>query len=89
MPKFRMKQPVVEAVQWFPGVEHPAVMGNNPEMWCGCVMIGGPCNVPHIHIEGQGLQTVLVEPGDWIIADGEHYHVCAADAFDLYYEAVS
>ena len=86
--KFRKKPVIIEAVQWFPGIDHPGVNGNDPNLLCGCIMLGGP-NKPHIHTIHTG-QIVLVEPGDWIISepDGEHYYPCKPDIFEATYDPV-
>ena len=85
MPKFRKKPVVIEATQWFPGVEVE-----------GVEMV--PCNLPpHDHeypcatgahpkvrtLEGD----MYVSPGDWIITGvrGEKYP-CKPDIFDATYE---
>lgn len=79
MGKFRMRPVVVEAVQWFRGVEIDGVVGdwdNNPMMqdqYSVCTPGG----------------WVYVSPGDWIItnAKGEKYP-CKPDTFEATYEPV-
>lgn len=84
--RFRKKPVVIEATQWFKHGDHPAVMGANPNMICGCVLLGADGNQPHIHtLEGAHIVTV----GDWIITGvkGENYP-CKPDIFEMTYEAV-
>jgi hypothetical protein len=72
MPHFRQKPIVVEAVQWFPGVEHPRVR-----------TIDGRAV---ILTEG-GLAWPLV-PGTWIVTrpDGRGYFLASPDLFDCAFE---
>lgn len=85
MAKFRKRPVVVEAVQWFPSVEHEAV----------CT---GPCALndylpsrldPHLHTIHRH-QTVYLEPGDWIITEpgGKNFYPCNLDTFAATYEPV-
>ena len=80
---------VIEAVQWFPGVKVQGVQGADPNWWCGCVIVGGPCSVPHVHTGSSG--GFLVEEGDWIIPleDGIHYTVCKPEEFEETFEEVT
>ena len=89
MAKFRKKPVVIEAEQWFPGNQAIGVRGDDPNMWCGCVTIGGPADKPHVHTI-HGNQAVVVEPGDWIIAepDGIHFYPCKPDIFEATYESL-
>lgn len=89
MSKFRKIPVVIEAQPWFPGNGAEGVRGDNPNMWCGCVIIGGPCNRPHVHTI-HGNQAVLLEPGDWIIPepDGIHFYPCKPNIFEATYETV-
>ena len=83
--KFRKKPVVIEATQWFKAGDHPAVMGANPNVMCGCVVTRGEdAAKSHIHTrEG----PMGVSAGDWIITGvkGEHY-ACKPDIFDMTYE---
>ena len=78
MPKFRKKPIVIEAVQWFPGAEHPEIKLGHDEYWDG--------DGAHIMtLEG----PLHVSPGDWIIkgVKGEFYP-CKPDIFASTYEPV-
>ena len=74
MPRFRKKPIVVEAVQWYSGVEHPGV--NRDAIGWYVVTIHG--------------QRAYLADGDWIIPepDGVHYYPCRPDIFEKTYEAV-
>ena len=89
MSKFRKKPVVIEAEQWFPGNQAKGVRGDDPNMWCGCVTIGGPSNLPHVHTI-HGNKAVLVMEGDWIIPelDGIHFYPCKPDIFGQTYESI-
>lgn len=81
MPKYRKKPVVVEAVQWFPGIEHPAVEKCPDEM---CHARGWERGTHKIKtLEGDHV----VKPGDWVITGikGEHYP-CRPDIFEATYE---
>lgn len=84
---YRKKPVVVDAVQWFPGTSVRGVCGDDPKMICGCVIVGGPSTVPHVHTT-HGGQAVLIEPGDWIIAEpnGVHFYPVKPDIFSATYE---
>ena len=73
MPKYRKRPVVIEAVQWFPGVVHPALEFSAP--------------MGHFieTLEGR----MKVRDGDWIITGvkGEHYP-CKPDIFEATYEPV-
>ena len=76
---YRKKPVVVEAVQWFPGLEIEGVIGN----WENNPMTPGKHSV-------QTLEGWLnVSAGDWIITGvkGEKYP-CKPDVFEMTYEAV-
>jgi hypothetical protein len=76
--KFRKKPVVIEAVQWFPGLNVDGV--------CNRADAPGIAN-PHIHtLEG----SLIVSPGDWIITGvkGEKYP-CKPDIFEATYEQVT
>jgi len=94
MSRWRKKPVVIEAVQWFPGVE---VEGVEPEMGASCVdpqcgdstwdhacTAGGPTGRHFVRtLEGDHR----VSPGDWIITGvkGERYP-CKPDIFEATYE---
>lgn len=60
---FRQRE-TVQAEQWFPGSNLSFVVGDNPNMLCGCVMFGGPSDKVHVHI---GEHAYLISPNDWIV----------------------
>ena len=82
------KREIFDAEQWFPGKEVPGVKGAKPNTWCGCVIAGGPPDIPHVHITS--YECELVRPGDWIVSDikGKRCLV-KPDVFDQIYEKVS
>ncbi len=75
MNKYRKKPIVVEAIQWFPGID---VKGVYTE--------GAHCPYT-ITIHGQ---RAFLVPGDWVIreADGVHCYPCKPDIFGVIYEPV-
>ena len=76
MPKFRKRPIVIEAEQWFPGIEIKGV--KKSLVWAGRK---GTIET----LEG----NLIVEPGDWIITGikGERYPV-KDDIFQETYDAV-
>ena len=78
---------VSDFVQWFPGVKVPGVKGADPGKMCGCQTIGGPGTVPHVHT-AHNFQTVLVNPGDWIVAEpnGDGYYPIKDEIMRATYE---
>ena len=89
MPNFQKKE-VVVANQWFPGNKAEGVQGDDPNMWCGCVIMGGPCDKPHVHSSSYTGGALLVVPGDWIVADpdGVHYDIIKPDVFEETFKQV-
>ncbi|MDQ3919004.1 MAG: hypothetical protein M3348_11050 [Acidobacteriota bacterium] len=90
MPKFRKKPVVIEAVQWWPNVDHPAVNYDNAYT-VNDAFFGGERLVR----EGPYVVTIHKEkahltPGDWIIPepDGLHFYPCKPDIFRATYEPV-
>ncbi|RKX26656.1 MAG: hypothetical protein DRP46_10620 [Candidatus Zixiibacteriota bacterium] len=84
MAKFRRKPIVIEAEQWFPGRD---VKGVHQHFDVG---IGSELDsAPHVHTIHKN-QMVIIEPGDWIIpeGDGEHFYPCKPDIFEKTYEPV-
>jgi hypothetical protein len=82
--KFRKKPIIIEAEQWFPGVDIPEV--NYPVCAVGYPGISVFDSVATINtLEG----TMFVSPGDWIIkgVNGEFYP-CKPDIFEKTYEKV-
>lgn len=73
MAKYRKKPVVIEATQWFPGVEIEGVANlNSPDVALVKTLEG----------------DMYVKPGDWIITGvkGEKYP-CKPDIFEATYEA--
>lgn len=88
MPRFRKKPVVIEAEQWFPGVEIEGVVLKSGPGYTVPVdggWRGGPgVVVPVVEtLEGE----MRVSPGDWIITGvkGERYP-CKPDIFEATYE---
>lgn len=81
MPRFRKKPVTVEAVQWFPGVRHPGLVGDTGRVY------GDGGEYPAVVRTAHGHLTP-VAPGDWIIAepDGRGYYPCKPDIFEATYE---
>lgn len=75
MTKFRKKPIVIEAEQWFPGLEVDGVVIQSAELGLAFVRT----------LEGK----MTVTPGDWIITgiQGEKYPI-KPDIFEATYEAV-
>lgn len=82
------KREIFGAEQWFPGKKVPGVTGADPKKWCGCVIAGGPPDIPHIH-PTEGEECELIKPGDWVVTDkkGERCLV-KPDIFDKIYEKI-
>ncbi|MCK5606274.1 hypothetical protein KAR91_30520 [Candidatus Pacearchaeota archaeon] len=81
MKKYRKKPVVVEAVQWFPGVEHPRI---HYKCWMNDVTYVPPYVIT-IHND-----KIELAPGDWIVTepDGKHAYPCKPDIFAATYEEV-
>lgn len=82
--KYRKKPVVIEATQWFPGVEIDGVICKPDLMFLGSVKEYGEKYGAEINtLEG----PLHVSPGDWIITGvkGERYP-CKPDIFELTYE---
>lgn len=84
MMKFRKRPIVIEAVQWFPGVEVEGVVYVQDQGPSGCSE-GDPYPIIHT-LEGPHT----VSSGDWIITGikGEKYP-CKPDIFAATYEPVA
>jgi hypothetical protein len=88
--KFRKKPVIIDAVQWFPGVEHPGVDVVPAHM--------SPSRVPGeffpvpdaFYVVTIHEQRCYIQPGDWLIPepDGIHYYPCKPDIFENTYEPV-
>ena len=92
MPRFVKKPVVVEATQWFPGIEIEGVVKRfepssiryaNVNGVLRCLHDGWSCGVETL--EG----FMKVSPGDWIITgiQGEKYP-CKPDIFEATYEEI-
>ena len=80
------KKEIFDAEQWFPGKKVLGVTGADPKKWCGCVIIGGPPDIPHVHAT-TGCE--LVKPGDWIVIDAKNNKcLVKPDIFNSIYEKV-
>ncbi len=46
--------------------------------------MGGPCDQPHVHSNSYLRGALLVESGDWIVADpdGIHFDIVKPEAFE-------
>lgn len=81
------KRETFDAEQWFPGKKVPGVIGTDPNKWCGCVIAGGPPDVPHIH--PSVTECELVKPGDWVVTDTKGKKcLVKPDMFDKIYEKI-
>lgn len=81
------KKEIFEAEQWSPGKMVPGVQGTDPAKWCGCVIVGGPVDIPHIHLEVSECE--LVKSGDWIVTDEKGKRcLVKPDIFNRTYEKV-
>ncbi len=78
------KRELFDAEQWFPGKK--GVTGDDPNKWCGCVIAGGPPDIPHIH-PSHLPYCELINPGDWVVTDGKGKRcLVGSDIFDKIYE---
>jgi len=92
MAKYRKKPVVIEAVQWFPGVEHPGVHLSLPRVTLygrgddGSDLTYQPKDRAHVVTAHE--QVVFLEPGDWIIPEpmDNRYYPCKPDIFAATYE---
>ena len=80
MAKFRKKPVVIDAEQYTGEAGAPLPRGVSPAFHSE----GRPF-VTTIH-----LQTVFIEPGDWIIPepDGIHFYPCKPEVFDATYDRI-
>lgn len=94
MPQFRKKPVVIEATQWFPGVEHPGVRLTVPEVTLygrgddGSDLKHQP---PHrAHVITIHEQMAFLDPGDWILPEpkADRFYPCKPDIFAATYEPV-
>lgn len=78
MAKYRKKPVIVEATQWFPGLD---VAGVKPPV---------EGTLPEFYVVTTHGQITWVAPGDWIITepDGEHHYPCKPDIFEKSYDPI-
>lgn len=88
--KFQKKPAVIEAEQWWPGKIVEGVCGGDRDKLCGCTLIGGLGDKPHVHTAHQG-QIVLLEPGDWIVKEpnGDGYYPIKDEIMKKLYDEVT
>lgn len=61
-----IKNVIIQAEQFLgQQMEIVQVMGLDPTKLCGCLMIGGPYQLPHFHIPPN--KGYVVSPGNWVI----------------------
>lgn len=84
------KREIFEAEQWSPGKKVAGVTGADPKKWCGCVIVGGPPDTPHIHPSiTEFTECELVKPGDWIVTDTKGNRCLVKPGiFDKIYEKI-
>ncbi len=75
MARYRKRPIIVEAEQWFPGVEIPG-------------LTRGPLGIGVVTIHEQ---LAYLSPGDYVITepDGVHHYPCKPDIFEASYEPVN
>jgi hypothetical protein len=89
--KYRKKVPVVEALQWLPGMQLPGVFLYQPPDAVLHDKMGGsqrfPQN-PYMAVANAHGQMLRVEPGDWIVAepDGRGHVPYSPEEFKATYE---
>ena len=94
MPQFRKKPVLIEAVQWFPGIEHPGVHHDMPIVTLhgrgddGSDITFKPADQAHVITIHE--QKAFLAPGDWIIPEPtpDRFYPCKPDIFAATYEAV-
>lgn len=79
MKQYRKKPVVIEAMQWFPGVEHPGVHFDERDALQA-----------HPHVITVHEQKAFLAPGDWILPEPKegHFYPCKPDIFAATYEAI-
>lgn len=81
------KRELFVAEQWFPGKKVPGVQGTDPNKWCGCVLAGGPTDIPHVHTSIEDCE--LIKSGDWVVTDKKDNRcLVKQDIFDEIYEKI-
>lgn len=88
--KFRKRPVIVEATQWFPGLEVPGVFSYQPPD----LIVGGTKQEeqrfkqePYYAVRTAHGEITRIAPGDWIIAepDGRGHYPCKPDIFAATY----
>jgi hypothetical protein len=83
--KFKKKPVIIEAEQWFPGIEIEGLRFTKGEYG-----VDYGCGIPSVMVTIGTLEgSMRVSPGDWIITGvkGEKYP-CKPDIFELTYDRV-
>lgn len=88
MKRYRRKE-IVEAIQWkrCMGINQPSfVQGTDDTKLCGCVIIGGPYNKPHIHETDNIFTGWILNNRDWIVitGDGKRMVMTNEEFVDIY-----
>ena len=92
MAKFRSKPTEIDAVQWFPGVEHPGIHRyalKTPIVCDDPFTLGEPTEWAY-EIMTMHEQYVSLSPGDWIVAEPvpDRYYPIKPDVFAKKYEPI-
>ena len=94
MAQFRKKPVVIEAVQWFPNVQHPGVSEDKAKLLTdfyspapGSAMR----DLPAYYVTTIHEQRAYLVPGDWILPEPEEgrFYPCKPDIFAATYEPVA
>lgn len=90
MAKYKSKPVEVDAVQWFPGVEHPGVYkyATKSKIVTEEPLVLEPVEWSY-SVTTMHDQHVTLTPGDWIIAEPvpDRYYPCKPEVFAKRYEA--
>ena len=79
------RRETLDAEQWFPGKRIKGVTGDDPNKWCGCIFVGGPSDIPHVH--HSVTECELAKSWDWIVTDTKGKKcLVKPDTFDKIYE---
>lgn len=90
MRKFRSKPVEIEAFQWFPGTEHPAVKwyAAATKIVSDDPFVLGDVTERQYYVTTMHEQHVNLTPGDWVIAEPvpDRYYPCKPEVFAKRYE---
>lgn len=95
MAKFRKKPVEVEAVQWFPNVEHAGVSEDNTKLLTDFYAPSAPGSamrdLPAYYVTTIHEQKAYLVPGDWILPEPKEgrFYPCKPDIFETTYEPVA